>query len=65
MPKLFSRDNKKTTAQVVCRADDKISTELDGETVILDLATGTYSGLDLVGTTIWNLLEKPVSIRKM
>lgn len=46
---------------VIRRAEDKISTELDEETVILDIASGIYSGLDPVGTTIWNLLEKPVA----
>ena len=46
---------------ILHRAEDKISTELDGETVILDLAGGNYSGLNEVGTSIWNLLEKPKS----
>jgi hypothetical protein len=45
----------------LCRAKDKISTELDGETVILDISSGVYSGLDPVGTTIWNCLEQPIS----
>lgn len=56
----LSRDNEKLYDLVVCRAEDKISTELDGETVILDIASGIYSGLDQVGTTIWNMVEKPV-----
>lgn len=47
---------------IISRAQDKISTELDGETVILDISSGIYSGLDPVGTTIWNALEKQISI---
>jgi hypothetical protein len=43
------------------RAKDAISTELDGETVILNIGTGIYSGLDQVGTTIWNTLEQPAT----
>lgn len=62
MSNILSHDNINLLKVVVCRAKDKISTELDGETVILDLASGVYSGLDQVGTTIWNLLEHPVSI---
>jgi hypothetical protein len=30
--------------------------ELEGEAVLLDLNTGTYFGLDPVGTRIWQLL---------
>lgn len=41
----------------MCRADGKISTELDGETVILDMESGVYSGLDGVATRLWELLE--------
>ena len=29
-----------------------------GEAVLLDLATGTYFGLDEVGTRVWQLLEQ-------
>ena len=31
---------------------------IGGETVILDLASGTYFGLDAVGTSVWALLEE-------
>ncbi len=47
--------------RVFRRVKDVISTELDGETVILNIGTGIYSGLDRVGTTIWNALEQPAS----
>lgn len=56
---LLTKNNPDTL--LLSRAEDKISTELDGETVILDLASGTYSGLNEVGTTIWNLLNEPKS----
>ena len=32
--------------------------ELAGEAVLLNLETGTYFGLDLVGTRIWQLLQQ-------
>lgn len=32
------------------------------ETVILDLASGTYFGLDAIGTRIWSLLEEGRSL---
>ena len=30
--------------------------EVDGETVLLDAKTGTYFGLDEVGTRVWSLI---------
>ncbi len=57
----FKKNTKNKDLFILQRAEDKISTELDGETVILDLAGGNYSGLNEVGTSIWNLLEKPKS----
>ena len=39
-------------------ARDQVSTELDGEVVILGLADGVYYGLDPVGAAVWALLER-------
>jgi hypothetical protein len=36
--------------------DDVIHRDLDGEAVILNLKTGTYFGLDAVGTRMWMLI---------
>lgn len=47
------------------KSSEKLSTELDGETVILDISSGMYSGLDPVGTTIWNILEKEVTFSQI
>ncbi len=40
------------------RTKDSLSTEIEGETVILNMETGKYCGLNEVGTVIWNELEK-------
>lgn len=40
----------------VAIGEDVIARELDGETVLLNLETGIYFGLDQVGTRIWQLL---------
>jgi Coenzyme PQQ synthesis protein D (PqqD) len=37
---------------------DAVFRDLDGEAVILDLAAGTYFGLNAVGTRMWQLLER-------
>ena len=40
----------------------QVSSELDGEAVILNLESGTYFGLDEIGARIWSLLQEPKSI---
>ena len=37
---------------------DVLTQELAGETVLLDLASESYFGLDAVGTRIWQLLNE-------
>lgn len=48
--------------QRVIRSSDAIAKELDGELVLLDLQSGTYFGLNEVGSRIWELMESPVSV---
>lgn len=38
--------------------DDVVVRDLAGEAVLLHLGTGTYFGLDTVGTRIWHLIEE-------
>jgi hypothetical protein len=40
-----------------------ISQELSGETVILDLESECYFGLDAVGTRIWQLIREGAELR--
>lgn len=50
----------------VVRADEAaISTDLEGETVILDTNKGVYYGLDAVGTFIWGLIQRPVPLSEV
>ena len=48
---------------VVRVPEDVIFRELDGQAVILNLDTGTYFGVDSVGTRIWQLLESRAALR--
>lgn len=36
---------------------DVVAREVGGETMLLDLASGTYFGLDAVGSRVWQALE--------
>jgi hypothetical protein len=41
-------------------SDDVVAREVGGETVLLDLSSGQYFGLDTIGGRIWELLsERP------
>jgi len=44
--------------QTVTLSPDVISQEVSGETVLLDLESEHYFGLDEVGTRIWQLLKE-------
>lgn len=43
---------------VVSASDDVVAREVAGETVLLNLASGTYFGLNETGTLIWDLIEE-------
>ena len=42
-----------------------MSRQVGNETVILDLETGIYFGLDAVGVAIWELLSKGNSLQRI
>ena len=53
------------TSAVVVVAGDVLSSELGSEHVLLNLRDGMYYGLEDVGSDIWKLLQKPVSIAEI
>ncbi len=52
-----------TLDHTVLVPDDVVFRELQGEAVILNLASSTYFGLDAVGTRIWHLCEAHGALR--
>jgi hypothetical protein len=42
-----------------------ISRDLEGETVMLNLDTGIYFGLDPVGTVVWKHLQDALALREV
>ena len=42
-----------------------LAQEVDGETVLLDLQSESYFGLDEVGTRIWQLLQEQDELQKV
>lgn len=47
----------------VTPSDDAVFRELEGESVLLNLETGLYFGLDAVGTRAWQLAATDGSLR--
>lgn len=45
--------------------EEVVFRNLQGEAVLLNLQTGTYFGLDSMGTRIWNLIEEYGSLQKI
>jgi hypothetical protein len=54
-----------TTSSTVVAAPDQVSSDLAGEAVILNLATGMYYGLDEVGARVWSLLQQPCAVEAL
>ena len=50
--------NELTLTARVRASEDVLFQALQGEAVLLNLKTGTYFGLDAVGTRIWQLLAE-------
>lgn len=44
---------------------DVVSCDLAGEAAILNMKDGVYYGLDPVGASIWNLIQKPIILEEV
>ncbi len=49
--------------QTITLSPEVISQEVSGETVLLDLESENYFGLDEVGTRIWQLIKESGDLR--
>ena len=54
-----------TLLSTVRVSPNQVSSDLDGESVILDLASGKYYGLDEVGAFIWKLMQTPIQVQAL
>ncbi len=61
----FSPKNAKLSQATFCRKDDKLSTQIDMETIILDMVDGVYSQLNPVASLIWELLQEDVTLAQL
>lgn len=47
---------------VVQRTEEPLSAEVDGEAVLLEPESGTYYGMNEVGSQVWAELDSPVTV---
>ena len=55
----------KIESKKITISEEALSQEVNGETVILDLKSESYFGLDEVGTRIWQLLLENGDVKKV
>ena len=51
-----------TGASVIARSSELVSSDIDGEVVMMSIENGKYYGLDQVGSRIWEVLENPLPV---
>lgn len=47
------------------RNPELVAVDMDGDTVMMDVESGHYFGLDAVGSLVWHSLEQPASIQSI
>ena len=50
---------------IVAQIKELVSSDLDGETVLLSIETGKYYNMDPIGSRIWELIEDPMSVSQL
>lgn len=50
---------------LISRNPDIIHTDMDGETVMMNIEQGGYYGLDKTATTIWEMLEDDLTVAQI
>lgn len=48
--------------QRIKASNDVVSRVVDGEAVLLDLASGKYFGLNEVGSRVWEHVDEPITV---
>ncbi|MCO7124220.1 lasso peptide biosynthesis PqqD family chaperone [Sporolactobacillus shoreicorticis] len=54
-----------TMDSIVSQNQGNIASDMDGEKVMLSIATGNYYNIGKVGGTIWDLMAQPIKVKQM
>ncbi len=52
-----------TNKSIICKTENLLECELDGEIIIMDSESGNYYNLNKIGGIIWNYLERPTMFK--
>ena len=52
-------------SSLITVSKEVVSCDLAGEVAMLDMKDGVYYGLDPVGATIWNAIQKPATVQEV
>jgi len=63
--KCMSSENTVSMSSIIVASQEQRSSDLTGETVILNLKSGMYYGLSAVGVSIWNLIQEPKAVSEV
>ncbi len=47
---------------IIQRSNKLVSSNMDGETVMMSIENGEYFGLNTVGSRMWELIENPIKV---
>jgi len=54
-----------TADSTIVATKEHLSSDLTGETIILNSKSGVYFGLNAVGASIWNLIQEPKTVKEI
>lgn len=54
-----------SSGTLISRKNDVLATEVDGETVLMDVASGKYFGLARTAHAVWSALETPKTFQEL
>lgn len=61
----MAKKAKVDLSSIVVQSKEVVASDIDGEVVMMSIAQGTYSGLDAIGSEIWEMLETPHRISQI
>ncbi len=50
---------------IISQSEDQVSTEIDGEVVLMGIESGNYYGFDDILSRIWNIIETPILVASL
>lgn len=54
-----------TRRSVIRRSPNHVATDMSGETVVLDMTSGMYYGMDAVAGLIWSAIAEPKTLQEI